>query len=129
MHNLRIQSEEGPESYSGSMILTMSANGSVFLFDENGQLRFTQSMGQPSANGFSPYVTDINNDNMMDVISLANFGRLYAWTILDGERLYGLPTTGMDYPIIENIDGDRYVELIAQTREGLRCWTIYGETE
>jgi hypothetical protein len=129
VHNLRIQSEEGPESYSGSMILTMSANGSVFLFDENGQLRFTQSMGQPSANGFSPYVTDINNDNMMDIISLANFGRLYAWTILDGERLYGLPTTGMDYPIIENIDGDRYVELIAQTREGLRCWTIYGETE
>lgn len=129
VHNLRVQSEEGSESYSGSMILTISANGSVFLIDENGQLRFTQSMGQPSANGFSPFVTDINNDERKDVIALANFGRLYAWTILDGERIYGLPTTGMDYPIIDNIDGDRYVELIAQTREGLRCWTIYGETE
>lgn len=130
VQNVRIQSsEESEDTFSGATILTMSANGSVFLLDENGQLRFTKSMGQPSAQGFSPFITDINNDNSQDVITLANFGRLYAWNILTGERIYALPTTGMDYPIVENIDGDRFVELIAQTREGLRCWTIYGETE
>jgi hypothetical protein len=129
VQNLRVRSDEESETYSGDMILTMSANGSVFLLDKNGQLRFTKSMGQPSAQGFSPFITDINNDNSRDVITLASFGRLYAWNILGGERIQPLPTTGMDYPIVENIDGDRYVELIAQTREGLRCWTIYGSSE
>ncbi|MGK7370283.1 MAG: hypothetical protein ACNS64_08705 [Candidatus Halalkalibacterium sp. M3_1C_030] len=129
VHNLRVRSEEESQTYSGDMILTMSANGSVFLLDENGQLRFTKSMGQPSAQGFAPIVTDIDNDGSRDVITLASFGRLYAWNILTGERIQPLPTTGMDYPLIENIDGDRYVELIAETREGLRCWTIYGERE
>ena len=129
VQNLRVRSDEESETYTGDMILTMSANGSVFLLDKNGQLRFTKSMGQPSAQGFSPFITDINNDNSRDVITLASFGRLYAWNILGGERIQPLPTTGMDYPIVENIDGDRYVELIAQTREGLRCWTIYGSSE
>lgn len=129
VQDLRVRTEEGSETYSGDMILTMSANGSVFLLDKNGQLRFTKSMGQPSAQGFSPFITDINNDSSKDVITLASFGRIYAWDVLTGERIQPLPTTGMDYPLVENIDGDRYVELIAQTREGLRCWTIYGERE
>jgi len=129
VQNLRVRSDEESETYSGDMILTLSANGSVFLLDKNGQLRFTKSMGQPSAQGFSPFITDINNDNSRDLITLASFGRLYAWNMLGGERIQPLPTTGMDYPIVENIDGDRYVELIAQTREGLRCWTIYGNSE
>ncbi len=129
VRNLRVRPDDESETHSGDMILTMSANGSVFLLDRNGQLRFTKSMGQPSAQEFSPFITDINNDNIRDVITLASFGRLYAWNLLGGERIQPLPTTGMEYPIVENIDGDRYVELIAQTREGLRCWTIYGETE
>lgn len=124
VHNLRISTES--ETYSGSMLLTMGANGSVFVLNKNGQLRFTKSMGQPAAGEFSPYAIDINNDNREEIIALANFGRLYAWETSNSERIYSLPTTGMDHPIIENIDGDRYVELIAHTREGLRCWTIYG---
>lgn len=122
--NLRITTEA--ETYSGSMLLTMSANGSVFVLNKNGQLRFTKSMGQPAADDFSPFAKDINNDNREEIIALANFGRLYAWETSNAERIYSLPTTGMDHPVIENIDGDRYVELIAHTREGLRCWTIYG---
>lgn len=124
VHNLSVKTEA--ETYSGSMILTMSTNGSVFLVNKNGQLRFTKSMGQPSAPDFSPLVVDINNDNRKDIIALANFGRLYAWEVLDGERIYSLPTTAMDHPVIEDMDGDRYIELIAHTREGLRCWTIFG---
>ncbi|HKL18696.1 MAG TPA: hypothetical protein VJ905_06995, partial [Halalkalibaculum sp.] len=54
VQNLRVRSDEESETYSGDTILTMSANGSVFLLDKNGQLRFTKSMGQPSAQGFSP---------------------------------------------------------------------------
>lgn len=127
VHDVRIQTEEA--THSGSMILTMSSNGSVFLVDKDGQLRFTQSMGQPAATGFSPFAKDITNDNLEDVIALANFGRLYAWEIIDGERIYALPTTGMNHPIMEDIDGDQYVELIARTQEGLRCWTIYGVEE
>jgi len=30
----------------------------------------------------------------------------------------------MKYPIITDLNGDGQKELIAQTREGLRCWTI-----
>lgn len=129
-HNVRIQT--GEATHAGSMILTMSSNGSVFLVDKDGQLRFTKSMGQPAATGFSPFAIDITNNNQKDVIALANFGRLYAWEVLNGERIYALPTTGMSHPIMEEIDGDGYLELIARTREGLRCWTIFGvedETE
>jgi len=109
------------------MILTMSSNGSVFLMNTSGQLRFTQNMGQPAASSFSPLITDIENDNNKDLMALANFGRLYVWKVSGGERLYTVPTAAMEYPIITDIDGDGYNELIAQTREGLRTWTIYGQ--
>lgn len=124
VHSMSVKTEE--ETYSGSMILTMSTNGSVFLVNGSGQLRFTKSMGQPAANDFSPFVADINYDNRNDVIALANFGRLYAWDAFNDERILSLPTTGMDYPVMEDLDGDGYVELIAHTRNGLRCWTIFG---
>jgi hypothetical protein len=60
----------------------------------------------------------------MDLISLADFGRIYAWEILTDQRLYDLPTTGMSYPLITDLYGDGNNEIIAQTREGIRCWTI-----
>lgn len=117
--------DEG-KTYREPMILTMSANGSAFLININGQLRFTQNMGQPAAPGFSPFVSDIDMDGNNDIIALANFGRLYVWKIINGERLYTVPTSGMQYPIIADIDEDGYNELIAQTSEGLRTWTIFG---
>ncbi|PAU92980.1 hypothetical protein CK503_13720 [Aliifodinibius salipaludis] len=118
--------QDGDQTHRGSMILTMSSNGSVFLINQEGQLRFTQSMGQPAAPKFSPFVSDIDKNGQDDVIALANFGRLYAWEIRNGERIYSVPTSGMQYPIVTDIDGDGYNELIAQTREGLRTWTIFG---
>ncbi|MGM0546960.1 MAG: hypothetical protein ACQEST_09570 [Bacteroidota bacterium] len=129
VHNLTVEDEDEDETYDETMFLTMSSNGSIFLINEEGQLRFTQNMGQPAASAFSPFVTDIDNDGSQDIIALADFGRLYVWEIVDGQRLYTVPTSGMKYPIITDIDGDGYNELIAQTSEGVRTWTIFGEDE
>lgn len=125
VHELTLQS--GEQTFTEPMILTMDSNGSVFLIRENGQLLFNQNMGQPSASSFSPFVTDLNSDGEQDVVALANFGRLYAWQISNGERIYSLPTSAMRHPVVTDIDGDGYKEIIAHTSQGLRSWTIYGE--
>lgn len=125
LHSLSVEANE--QTYTEDMILTMSSNGSIFLINQQGQLRLTKSMGQPAAENFSPFITDINSDGLDDIIGLASFGRLYAWQVRDGERLYSLPTSGMQYPVVTDLDGDGDKELIAQTQEGLRCWTIYGD--
>jgi hypothetical protein len=127
VHNLTVENDE--QTYRESMILTMSSNGSAFLINTKGQLRFTQSMGQPAAPMSSPFIADIDNNGENNIIGLANFGRLYVWEVRTGKRIYTVPTSGMQYPIIANIDGDDYNELIAQTREGLRTWTIFGTEE
>ncbi|HEX6981136.1 MAG TPA: VCBS repeat-containing protein [Balneolaceae bacterium] len=116
-------------AYGQPVILTVSSNGSVFLLDTSGQLRFTENMGQPAAPFFSPFVDDINRDGQNEIIALADYGRLYAWQVRDGERIYSVPTSSMEYPIIADIDNDGWDELIAQTNEGVRCWTIYGRLQ
>jgi hypothetical protein len=127
VHDLSVQDEN--QIHREPMILTMSSNGSVFLISQQGQLRFTKNMGQPAAQMFSPFVSDIDKNEQQDIVALANFGRLYAWEIMDGERIYSVPTSGMQYPIVTDIDEDGYNELIAQTSEGLRTWTIFGTNE
>jgi hypothetical protein len=104
--------------------LTLSSNGSIFILNKEGQLRYTQSMGQPAAEQFSPFIYDLYDDNQPEVISLASFGRLYAWQVLTDQRMYSLPTTAMEHPVFVDLDNDGYTELIAQTRDGLRCWTL-----
>ncbi|MFH5830825.1 hypothetical protein [Halalkalibaculum sp. DA384] len=128
LHSASVQIDED-RTVSEDMILTMSSNGSLFLINEQGQLRFTASMGQPAAQNFSPFITDINGDGTDEIIGLASFGRLYAWQVRDGERLYSLPTSGMQYPVVTDLDGDGYKELIAQTSEGVRSWTIYRTSD
>lgn len=110
--------------YRSDLYTTQSTNGSIFLFNEKGELEITHSLGQPSSNTFAPQILDINNDNKSELVALAEFGRLYAWEILSGERIFSIPTSGMKYPIIADLNNDGQMELIAQTREGLRCWTI-----
>lgn len=107
-----------------NLILVQATNGSVFLYDDSGQLQFTQSMGQPSSATTPPVIQDINSDQRDDLIALADFGRLYAWDILSGERHGELPTSGMSYPVISDFLGNGRQEIIARTREGLQCWTI-----
>jgi hypothetical protein len=107
------------------LILLQSSNGSVFLYNSNGDIRFAESLGQPGSDTFAPHITDISNDERMDIVALSEFGRLYAWDILSSERHLDLPTSGMRYPVIADFFGDGNVEIIAQTRDGLQSWTIY----
>lgn len=114
----------GGNNFSEEMILTTSASGSVFLLSKTGQLRLTKSMGQPSADNWSSFITDINSDGKSDIVALANYGRLYAWDIETGDRIFDLPTTGMSYLGIKDVDGDGLKELVAQTEDGVQSWTI-----
>ncbi len=121
-YNLMVRVDD--ELIRDDFVLTQAGNGSLFLYDSNGRLIFTQSMGQPSSDSFTPVVTDLGGNQRMDLIALAGFGRLYAWDLISNRRLLDLPTTGMNYPIIVDINGDGNKEIVAQTREGLRAWTI-----
>ncbi|MEX0720631.1 MAG: hypothetical protein WD059_08190 [Balneolaceae bacterium] len=117
---------KGDDFYREDLITTQSVNGSLFLYNTDGELRFTQSLGQPASLTLTPHIVDINADQRQELLALAEFGRLYAWEILSNERLYGIPTSGIKYPVITDLNEDGRKELIAQTREGLRCWTILG---
>lgn len=122
VENVLLRNDNG--FYREDLILLQSSNGSVFLYNTDGVLRFTKSMGQPASGNYPPAILDIDKDQRMDLISLADFGRLYSWEILTEQRLYDLPTTGMNYPLITDLYGDGNNEIIAHTREGIRCWTI-----
>ena len=122
-HSVMLRGDEG--LFRDDFVLLQSSNGSIFLYGSDGELHFTQSLGQPSADHFSPVITDINGDNREDIVALADFGRLYAWDILSGERHGELPTTGMRHPLIVDFFGDGNKEIITQTRDGLQCWTIH----
>ena len=110
--------------YRDDLLISQSSNGSLFLYNKEGKLRFTESLGQPSSPTLVPELVDINSDRNLELVALAEFGRLYAWEILTEQRLFSIPTSGMKYPVITDLNGDGQKELIAQTREGLRCWTI-----
>lgn len=110
--------------FNEDLIVTQSTSGSIFLYNKAGKLRYTKSLGQPASSTFSPIITDINADLNREVLALAEFGRLFAWEVLTDKRLFNLPTSGMKHVLVTDINGDGLKELIAQTREGLRCWTI-----
>lgn len=107
------------------LILTQSSNGSILIVNTDGKLRFTQSMGQPGSDDVSPVILDINNNNRKEVVSLAGSGRLFAWDLISGQRVHDLPTSGMQHPIYYDMNRDGNMEIIAQTREGLRVWTVF----
>jgi hypothetical protein len=110
--------------YRSDLYLAQSVNGSILMFNPAGKLEITHNLGQPSSATMAPQILDINGDNRDEVIALADFGRLFAWEILTGRRIFSIPTSGMEYPIIADLNKDGLYELIAQTREGLRCWMI-----
>ncbi len=122
-----LKNEEG--FFREDLLVTQSRNGSIFGINLRGELRLTENLGQPASTTLHPRFVDIDSDRNQNLIALAEFGRLFSWDVLTGERFYGLPTSGMKYPIITDLDGDGEKELIAQTREGLRCWTILRDEE
>ncbi|MCG8373028.1 MAG: hypothetical protein MI700_05825, partial [Balneolales bacterium] len=110
--------------YRSDLFVTQSANGSVLMFNPDGELEVTHSLGQPASATMTPLIIDLNKDSRQEVVALADFGRLFAWELLTGQRIFSIPTSGMTYPIIADLNNDGLNELIALTREGLRCWTI-----
>lgn len=108
----------------GDVIALQASNGSIFLHHSNGTPISIHAMGQPGSDTVSPFITDLTGDGRNDLIALAEFGRLYAWDVLSGERLTDLPTAGMTYPYIGDFLNNGKIEIIAQTRDGLICWTI-----
>lgn len=106
-------------------IAVMSVEGTIYFFENNGNLLFTKSMGQAPAKNWTPVITDINSDKSKDIVALAGYGRIYAWDIQSGERIHQLPTTAMSNVTIEDIDGDGLVEIVGQTENGIVSWTIH----
>lgn len=105
-----------------SVLYMHSLNGSVFLYGQDGRLRFTQSMGQPTAERHFPLLEDINGNGQFELVTVAGFGRLYAWNTLTGERVLAFPATAVQYPVVALLAGQSQKTLIAGTEEGLRTW-------
>jgi hypothetical protein len=125
VEQMNVQSDG--QTFEGSMIVTMDSNGSFFVFNSEGKLLLNKNMSQPSKPDFTPLVTDMNRDDQKDILTLANYGRLYLWNTQNGERMHIVPSSGMTGPVLADIDEDGYTELIAKTDEGIQCWTIFGE--
>lgn len=106
------------------VVLSASPNGSLFVHSKRGRLLFTASLGQALSNRTSPDITPLRDGDRLAVIAVGEYGRLFAWDLLSGNRVEDLPTSGMEFPIITDLDQDGSRELIALTREGLRCWTL-----
>jgi hypothetical protein len=121
--NIRIRDEF--DSINTETIFTVqSTSGSVFLYSSRGQLRYVKSTGQAGSSEDLPFLTDINSDGWHELIVVTGFGRLYGWNLNKDERLENLPQAGMKFPVIHDLTGDGSKNLIAQTRDGLRCWRI-----
>ncbi len=123
VRDLMLRGDEG--LFREDLILVQSSNGSLYLYNQHGEVRFAESMGQPGSTLFTPVIDDINSDQRQDIIALSDFGRLYAWDVISSERHLDLPTSSMRYPLITDFLPDGNREIIAQTREGLQAWTIY----
>jgi hypothetical protein len=115
--------------YTEPMMVHQSVNGALFVTNYSGDIRFTTNMGQPASNSSDLIVADLQKDGKPELLAVAGFGRLYAWELYRGYRYYDLPTSAIEFPVLSDLDGDGNPELIAQTRGGLRCWTLYGKVE
>ena len=102
----------------------VSESGSVFLYTDEANLIANFAMGQSATSHSNLHIIDMDGDNNLDIGLAGNFGRLFAWTIITQERLFDLPTASIRYPIFVDLNGDGQQELVALTRDGLRCWTV-----
>ena len=102
----------------------VSESGSVFLYTDEADLIANFAMGQSATSHSNLRIVDMDGDNNLDIGLAGNFGRLFAWTIITQERLFDLPTASIRYPIFVDLNGDGQQELVALTRDGLRCWTV-----
>ncbi len=107
----------------------VSGNGTLFIYDDQPAFIASYAMGQGASTESSLSMLDIDADRNLDIGISGSFGRLFAWTLVNGERLFELPTAAMRYPMFADLNEDGRQELIALTRDGLRCWTINQRVE
>ena len=110
--------------YRKDLFGMVSENGSIFLYSDDAELVASFTMGQSATSQSDLRFVDMDGNNNLDIGLAGNFGRLFAWTIINQERLFELPTASMRYPMFADLNGDGQQELVALTRDGLRCWTV-----
>ncbi len=120
-HTIRVDTTN---SVTEPVIFALTDAGSLFGINLQGELRFSQSLGQPALSDHAPIVADIDRNGLFEITGIASFGRMYAWQLISGERFFDIPTTNLHRPIIADINGNGSNELIAGTQDGLRAWTI-----
>ncbi len=106
------------------MIGVQTQNGNLFLLNEAGHLRMTRNMGQPAAAYDNMLLTDVNGNGKTDMLGVSANGRVYAWQVESGEQVPHIPSASMSFPVAADIMGNGDMELIGQTRDGLRCWSF-----
>jgi hypothetical protein len=122
-NNVRLRNDDN-EVITEAIFIVQSNNGSVFLYNQNGVLRFVKSTGQQASNNDLPFLTDLASNGWNELLAVTTPGRIYGWSLDDSEPLNTLPGAGMKYPVIQDLTGDGTKNFIAQTRDGLRCWRI-----
>ncbi|MDI6401782.1 hypothetical protein QLX67_07240 [Balneolaceae bacterium ANBcel3] len=123
LQNARVPDQTGTLRQE-PIIALQNLNGNLFLFNHDGALRMSKNMGQSSSRNSRPIITDINGNGSPELISTSSAGRLFAWNIASGERIEPLPTASMHFPVFMDILVNGDLELVAQTRDGVRCWSF-----
>ena len=105
-------------------IFMQSKGGSVFVYSMQGELVFAESMGQPSAENHIPVILDLTGSNREEIITVAEFGRMYSWNLLTKNRIETLPADAVHHPLFTRLARDTQITIIAGTRDGVAAWTI-----
>lgn len=136
IQNLRIPlastGNEGEENQGGTgtrqtemaQLIAVQSGSSVFLYDLQGRLRFTRSIGRPIDTNAPSIIEDLNRDGRPEIIVTAQFGRMYAWTIETGAAYQGLPATSVRFPTTARLGSDGLTNIIAGSGSGISSWAI-----
>ncbi len=122
---LQATSDNG-EAVRDDYLLTASSLGTVYFLNTKGAVRQSYHIDQSLARDADPFINDLNQDGSPEVFVLSRLGRLFAWNLESGRRNFTLPTQSMKHPVIADIDHDGNLELIAQSQNGIRCWTLFN---
>lgn len=116
--------DDNRETYDEMMFVVGDENGSVYAYNLEGTLRFTESMGRPVSTDQSPFIYDLGDTGSLDILALTQDGTLYGWDVSRNERITDLPSSAMQSLLLTDLYQDGRTEIIAGTGEGLRAWTI-----
>lgn len=118
------QSTSGSSQTEMAQLIALQSGSSVFLYDLQGRLRFTRSIGRPIDTRAPLIIEDLNRDGRPEIIVTAQFGRMYAWTIETGTTYQGLPATAVRFPTTARLGSDGLTNIIAGSGSGVSSWAI-----